>query len=175
MRVAILAGGVSSGAYTVTRQWIADLLDSIPLDRQEVRFTVVTGSRADLLTDLEKMTQQTRFELYPRGLVGDMAGLLRSHDLLLAKPGGVSLAEALACGLPMAAMRPSMGQEMANVRFLARHGLLEEAYTPEQAGSVITRAARDPDWLWDQRIKARRLGKPDASKSLAKLVLREAE
>jgi UDP-N-acetylglucosamine:LPS N-acetylglucosamine transferase len=60
------------------------------------------------------------------------------------------------------------------VRFLARHGLLEEAYTPEQATEVITRAARDPDWLWEHRLKARRLGKPDASKNLAQLVLREA-
>ena len=174
LRVAILAGGVSSGAYTVTRRWIAALLDALPLDPLDVRFTVVTGSRANLLTDLEEMAKQTRFELYPRGLVGDMAGMLHSHDLVLTKPGGVSLAEALACGLPVAAMRPSMGQEMANVRFLARHGLLEEAYTPEQAGEVITRAARDPDWLWDHRMKARRLGKPDASKNLAQLVLREA-
>ena len=175
LRVAILAGGISSGAYTVTREWIVNLLASLPLNREEVRFTVVTGSRLDLLQDLERLARQTMFELYPRGMVGDMAGLLRSHDFLLAKPGGVSVAEALACGVPIAAMRPSMGQEMANVRFLARHGLLVEAYTPEQAGAAISRAARDPDWLWDQRLKARRLGKPDASKKLAELVLREAE
>ena len=173
LRVALLAGGVNSGGYTGTRGWFQDFLASVELDPLEVRFTVVTGSRVNLFADLEKLAKQTRFEFYPRGLVGDMAGLMRSHDLLLAKPGGLSVAESLACGLPLAFMRPSMGQERANVEFLAQHGLLVEAFTPQQAGQVVARAAREPDWLWDLRSKARSLGKPGASRALSLQVLRE--
>ncbi len=174
LRVAVLAGGHNSGAYTGGLRWVEQMLAALPLDPLDVRFTVVAGSRARLLEGLQKLSKTTRFELYPRGLVGDMAGLMRSHDLLLAKPGGLSVAEALACGLPLFCLRAGSGQESANAAFLARYGLWVDASTPELAAQAISRAARDPGWLRELSIKARKLGRPFSAKSAADVLLQGA-
>ena len=46
---------------------------------------------------------------------------LRACDLVVGKPGGISVAEALACGRPLLATRSLGGQEGFNVGFLERH------------------------------------------------------
>ncbi|MFO0702410.1 MAG: glycosyltransferase [Candidatus Andersenbacteria bacterium] len=55
------------------------------------------------------------------GWIDNMHELLAVTDVLVAKPGGLTLAEALARGVPMLAFRPIPGQEDANVAFLERH------------------------------------------------------
>lgn len=46
---------------------------------------------------------------------------LRAADLIVGKPGGISVAEALACGRPLLATRSLGGQEGFNVHFLERN------------------------------------------------------
>jgi processive 1,2-diacylglycerol beta-glucosyltransferase len=173
LRVVVLAGGVQSGGYTLTTDWFRQMLDALQLNAEEARFTIVTGGREKLRLELEGQAKTSRYEVYPRGLVMDMAGLMRSHDLLIGKPGGLTVAEALSSGLPMGAMRPGPGPETANVAFLSRHGQLAEAYTPQQAAEVIRRAVHDQDWLFSKRREALILGRADASLTLANIVMEE--
>ena len=48
---------------------------------------------------------------------------LRAADLVVGKPGGITVAEALACGRPLLATRSLGGQEGFNVDFLERNGV----------------------------------------------------
>jgi len=173
LRVLILAGGVHSGAYSTGVAWLRQVFERMPVAPAEVRFTIVTGNRVDLLAELETFARHTHFEVNPRGLVGDMASVMRSHDLLVAKPGGATVAESLACGLPLAALKPGPGQESANTRFLQRHGVWIEAYTPEQLAGVIARAVRDDTWLDETGRRCRKLGRPDAALEVARAILQE--
>jgi processive 1,2-diacylglycerol beta-glucosyltransferase len=173
LRVLILAGGVSSGAYAIDLAWLRELLACLSIPPQDVRLTIVAGSRDKLRVDLERLARDTRFEVYPRGLVGDMAGAMRSHDLLVAKPGGLTVAEALACGLPLAALRPGPGQETANCEFLRRSEVWIEAFTACQAAEAISRAAREPGWLTELGRRSRRLGRPRAALDVAQILLKE--
>ncbi len=175
LRVLVLAGGISSGAYAINQAWIEALLAKLQAAVAAVRFTIITGDRKKLLAGLEGLARRTRFELYPRGLVGDMAGVMRSHDLLIAKPGGLTVAEALACGLPLAALRPGPGQETANSAFLARQGVWLEAFTPGQAAEAIHRGVEDPDWLADLSRHCKALGRPQAALDAARRMLEEAQ
>lgn len=51
-----------------------------------------------------------------------MPALLRAADVVVGKPGGLTVAESLACGRYLLAINSPGGQEGFNVRFLARHG-----------------------------------------------------
>jgi UDP-N-acetylglucosamine:LPS N-acetylglucosamine transferase len=48
---------------------------------------------------------------------------LRAADIVVGKPGGITVAEALACGRPLLATRSLGGQEGFNVDFLERNGV----------------------------------------------------
>jgi processive 1,2-diacylglycerol beta-glucosyltransferase len=175
LRVLILAGGVMSGAYMLNLAWFQELFEVLRVSPLEVRFTIVTGNRARLQTDLKPLVKKSRFEVYLRGMVGDMAGVMRSHDLMVAKPGGASVAEALACGLPLAALRPGPGQETANRAFLQRHDVWNEAYTPGQLAEVITRAVQDETWLYEMARRCKALGKPAATLEVARWLLKDLQ
>ena len=80
LRVLILAGGVYSGGYSTGVAWLRQVLERLPVGPAEVRFTIITGNRTGLLAELEAFARRTRFEVYPRGLVGDMAAVMGSPD-----------------------------------------------------------------------------------------------
>lgn len=52
----------------------------------------------------------------------DMPALVRASDIVIGKPGGLSVSEALACGRPFLAVCCLGGQELYNVTHLERHG-----------------------------------------------------
>lgn len=57
------------------------------------------------------------------GLVDNMHELMAVSDLLVTKPGGLSIAEALVSHLPMIFFHPIPGQEIGNVRVLREYGI----------------------------------------------------
>lgn len=57
------------------------------------------------------------------GYVEGISELMRSADLMLTKPGGITLFEALHAGTPLLTFSPFLEQEKRNAAFLAREGL----------------------------------------------------
>lgn len=171
LQVGILAGGVYSGAYTSMEAWLREFWEMLEACRDRVRFTVVTGNRETLRSQLRSLSEQCRLEVDVRGFVSDMVGFMRDQDLLFSKPGGLTLAESLACGLPLGCLRPGPGAEAANAAFLLRHSLFLDASSPEMAARLTRRALEDPQWLHTLREDFRAIGKPDAAEEVARIIL----
>ena len=81
--------------------------------------TVICGDNASLRERLEG-----RFEnITVLGFVPDMENYLRHSDLVVGKPGGVSVFEAIACRVPFLAFRPFLAQEVYNAGYISAEGL----------------------------------------------------
>lgn len=76
--------------------------------------TAVTGGNRQLRSRLQGLSPN----LEALGFVEDMAALMRRSDLMISKPGGSTLFEAIASGLPLLAIRPQLEQEKRNAAFL---------------------------------------------------------
>lgn len=95
---------------------------------------------------------------------------LRAADIVVGKPGGISVAEALACGRPLLATRSLGGQEGFNIDFLARHGV--GGLVPD--GELLARVdslLRQPDVLQNMQRRAWLLGQRDGAARVAELAL----
>lgn len=171
LQVGILVGGVYNGAYTVMEAWLGKFWEALGPCRDRVRFTVVTGNRETLRERVRMLSQRSRLEVDVQGFVSDMVGFMRQQDLLFSKPGGLTVAEALACGLPLGCLRPGPGAESANVSFLARHGLFLDASSPELAARLTWRAMDDSQWLLTLKDKFRAVGKPNSAEEVVRIVL----
>ena len=69
---------------------------------------------------------------------------IRAADVVVGKPGGVTVAEVLACGRPLFATRSLGGQEGFNVRFLERHAvgaLVPNGEIASHIEAILSRAA----------------------------------
>lgn len=90
---------------------------------ENVHVVAVTGGNAALYRRLLPLQSERVTVL---GLVSDIWCWMKAADLLISKAGGVTAAEAMAVGLPLAFYRPLPGQEAGNVRFLQSLGAAVE-------------------------------------------------
>ena len=94
------------------------------LDRGSMNFTmdIVTGKNDRLRRRLLSHQARMQHSLRVRGYARNVPELMRRASLLVSKPGGMTCAEAMACGLPMLVVRPLPGQESGNLEVLLRQG-----------------------------------------------------
>lgn len=95
-----------------------------------------------------------------------VATMMAAADLHLGKPGGLSAAESLACGLPMVLTASLPGQEEANARHLLAAGAAIDGRSPEGAARAASALLLAPAALSSMRAAASSAGKP-ASASVA--------
>jgi len=75
----------------------AERLLAIP----KVEVTAVVGREEELKKNLRVALPEAKERLVVRGWVKDLAGLIREHDLVVTKPGTISVREILAVGQPV--------------------------------------------------------------------------
>lgn len=99
--------------------------------------------------------------------------MLQAADLLIGKPGGLTMSEALACGTPMVVYRPLLipGQEEDNAAYLVAHGAACVVRDDGELRETVALLLRDRDTLGRMQEVAHRLGRPRAALDIAEAVL----
>ena len=95
---------------------------------------------------------------------------LRAADVVVGKPGGISVAESLACGRPLLATRSLGGQEGFNIAFLQRHdvgGLVADGELLDRLAALL----QNPGALQAMQMRAWQLGRRDGAPRIARLAL----
>ncbi|GAA0380295.1 MGDG synthase family glycosyltransferase [Bacillus horti] len=103
--------------------------------RQPLRITVVTGNNRRLYKRLNQIYYP---HLHVFEYVKNMEILLSQADIVITKPGGLTAAEAIACGTPMLLINPIPGHEETNYRFLQELELALCVNDLEQIPDVIS-------------------------------------
>lgn len=89
-----------------------------------VQFVFVCGRNEKLKQQLEEELggEKTRHRVMVTGFVDHVHELMALSDLIVTKPGGLTVSEALALELPMMLYKPIPGQEQDNAAFLVGLG-----------------------------------------------------
>jgi UDP-N-acetylglucosamine:LPS N-acetylglucosamine transferase len=163
-RFTILAMVGAEGSPRALRN-IAELARS-DIDAQLV---VVCGRSRRLRERIEALP--ARIPVRALGFVETISGLMRSADLLVTKAGGLTLAEAFCCGVPVVIHDVLPGQEAGNVEYVVEHGAAVHTSTPLELVETIRGLAADP-------VRRRRLGacgaalaRPSAARDIAANIL----
>ena len=91
---------------------------------------------------------------------------LRAADVVVGKPGGISVAEALACGRPLLATRSLGGQEGFNIAFLQSHdvgGLVADGELLDRLAALL----QDSNALQAMQMRAWQLGRREGARRIA--------
>jgi processive 1,2-diacylglycerol beta-glucosyltransferase len=110
-------------------------------------------------------------DLYINGYVTHVATLMRASDCIVTKPGGLTLAEALECRLPMFLYRPVPGQELNNAKYLQEKGIARITNSHRQLTEEILSLLHDKDQLSLVRRKIDELRKPKAAELIVDDIL----
>lgn len=141
------------------------------LERCELPLQVIAiaGHNRAMRRRLERLRGRVALDLVIFGWTSRVTELMASADLLVTKPGGVTVAEALAAGVPLLLTEPLPGPEERHVRYLVERGAAVYAESlaqiPELASAVLTSPARRARMVKRHREMAR----PDAAHAIAQV------
>ncbi|WP_430885042.1 MGDG synthase family glycosyltransferase [Fusibacter sp. JL216-2] len=124
---------------------LLEKLNKIP----NTRTIVVTGKNEDLYARLTEGVSFDNVEVL--GYTKDVAKLMDASDLVVTKPGGVTLFEAINKEIPVILKSSMVGQEEENVNFIKTAGI---GILIEGEGSLynqVEHALNDPDSLMSLR------------------------
>ncbi|OLC15668.1 MAG: hypothetical protein AUH29_07375 [Candidatus Rokubacteria bacterium 13_1_40CM_69_27] len=141
-----------------------------PLPLQGV---VVAGTDARVEAAVQRLARGT--DIRTLGHVRDIHRLMAAADVLITKAGGMTLAEAMAVGLPLVLYGSLPGQERRNERFASRCGIALVARGRRDLSRVLERALTDPRLLERLRRQMRRRRRPGASRRVVSVALQREE
>jgi len=144
----------------------------LQLDRK-FQAIVVCGRNEEVRTEVQALTAGVdHFRVL--GYTDKMHELMASSTLLLSKPGGLTTAETLACGLPMVILDPIGGQEERNSDVLLEAGAAVKCAEVTVLKHKLAALLDDPARIAAMSANARRLGKPNSATDLSRIAV-EAE
>jgi len=158
--------GLSPAAAVVKR------LQALDLPYQAL---VICGKNDDLHAQVTAMTSGDRDRFRIIGYTTEMRDLMAVATLILTKPGGLTTAEALASGLPMVILDPIGGQEERNADMLLENGAAIKCTEVTVLAHKLGTLLGDPDRLAAMRANCRRLGRPEAARTIADAVIYELQ
>ncbi len=135
------------------------------------QLVVVCGRNEDARKRLKTIRPPARHRVKVLGYTDAMRRLMSVADLLVTKPGGLTVSEALACGLPMALISPIPGQEERNADFLLENGAAVKASSPAALTGKVESLLSSEARLDEMRRRAKRLGRPNAARTVARQAL----
>jgi UDP-N-acetylglucosamine:LPS N-acetylglucosamine transferase len=110
--VLVLGGGLGLG--------LEDLVSPMRSALPECTLLVMTGRNVEVRNRLPEPAAPGSAQVHVRGWTEHMENYIAAADIVVGKPGGLTVAEVLACGRPLLVTRSLQGQESFNVQFLER-------------------------------------------------------
>ena len=131
---------------------------------------VITGKNAKLYKKLEEKKRKIKREIKLFTYIQNVNQLMQLSDILITKPGGLTISEALCMGLPMIVTRGVRGQESENFRYLLEKGAALSAEKPQDVAERLDELLREEKQLKIMRENALRAAKPKAAWDISQVI-----
>ncbi|SMB83157.1 processive 1,2-diacylglycerol beta-glucosyltransferase [Desulfonispora thiosulfatigenes DSM 11270] len=131
------------------------------LKESDLQVIVIAGKNEKLKADLEELKFQNKLHIY--GYVTNIAKVMSACDILISKPGGVTIAEALTMKLPILILSSLPGQEDRNTHFLLNRGLAVKVRKIDDLITEMNLLLENPVKIKQVKEMASYLKKPEST------------
>jgi processive 1,2-diacylglycerol beta-glucosyltransferase len=160
----VLAGGFGMGP-------VAEVVAGLGRAAGPLQLVVVCGRNEPLRRAVASLEHPHPTRVL--GFTREIPSLMAAADLVVTKPGGLTVSEALALGRPLLVVNPLPGQEAANSDFLLEHGAAVKSNRPEDLPARV-KALFAGGRLSAMARAARSLGRPRAAEAVCRLAFKKA-
>jgi processive 1,2-diacylglycerol beta-glucosyltransferase len=161
--VLMMAGGAGVGSLDE----LAARLLRLPDDLQLI---ALAGRNAELLKRLQTLARKHPGKLFPLDFTSTVERVMTAADLVVTKPGGLSVSECLAKAKPMLLVSPIPGQEERNADYLLEAGAAIKAVDGPTLEFKLARLLANPERLRAMSEAAHRIGTPRAAREVVRLI-----
>lgn len=162
--ILIMGGGQGLGP-------IEEIVWALNNSMLDVQLIVATGTNKPLRQHLLKAQKQFKKKILVLDHVNNIDELMTISQLIITKPGGMTMAEALSKELPMLIVNPIPGQEEKNTQFLTREGIGIKVEDENNIVDILYNLLSNPSRLNQMRLAAKKHARSDCARRIAHLLL----
>ena len=152
----------------------ARILEAVRQVEQPLQVVIVAGKNPRLEDQARKLAQGTP-GISVLGWVDNMQEWMVAADLLITKPGGSTLMEAFASGLPVLVMDPLPGNEQRTCQWIERWKAGRWVQRVEDLAPLLCQLLSNREALSEMRERAKAVARPQAARDAAQAILRLLE
>ncbi|MFY0757919.1 diglucosyl diacylglycerol synthase [Metabacillus dongyingensis] len=163
---------VMAGAHGVLKN-VKELCESF-LEEKNLQTVVVCGNNTALKESLESITGKNKENLKLLGYVERVDELFRVASCMVTKPGGITLSEAAAVGVPVILYKPVPGQEKENALFFQENEAALVVNRSEEVYEAVSNLLQNDKKLRRMKRNIKRLHHPNSSLTIMEDIVKEA-
>lgn len=164
---------IMAGAHGVLKN-VKELCEALLLD-SEVQIVVICGKNAALKQSLSDLEQAHPDQLKALGYVEQIDELFRVTDCMITKPGGITLTEATAIGVPVILYKPVPGQEKENALFFEDYGAAIVINRHEDILESVTDLLQDEEKLEAMKQNIKKLHLKQSSQTILEDIVEQSD
>ncbi len=143
-------------------------IDALDLDFQMI---CVCGSNKKLKEKIDSLANKIKKKIYNYGFIDNVDVILDASNLIITKPGGLTVSESLAKQTPMIMINPIPGQEDRNVEFLLNNGLAMHITKTFSIDEAIFQLLGNEWRQHNMQQVIKHIGRPYAAKDLGDFII----
>jgi processive 1,2-diacylglycerol beta-glucosyltransferase len=167
LKKTVLIMGGSGGLGPIKKVVFA--LNKISYD---IQIIVVSGTNNRLNTYLRRYIRKMNKRIIVINYTDNIDELMGISDIIITKPGGLTVSEALSKELPIVIINPIPGQESKNAEFLLKEGAAVKAFNEHDAAILVDNLCSTEAKLESMKKNAQRIAMPYSAINTAKAILR---
>lgn len=150
---------------------IKEIMKFLNVSEVDFQIIVITGNNKKLFKFLEKKALHSRKKTVVLGYVKNIDEIMEISSIVISKPGGITISESLAKGLPVFIVKPIPGQEEMNAGHLVKNKVAVRLDNFSNINIFLKELFSSLPVLNNMRQRAKAFSKPNSAIDIAKSVL----
>ena len=157
-----------AGSFGVSN--VFDVYENIIDIDLDFQIILVTGRNQKLYNNFEEVIGSSPKKTKLIYFTDEINKFMQASDIIITKPGGLTVTEALACNIPMAVFNAIPGQEEENAEFLLKHNMAVRISDGNSCRAAIVELLKDSEKLEDMKDACKSFDKNDSTKNIFLLI-----
>lgn len=149
---------------------VEGILKSLLECKEDLQVIAVTGRNYELYKRLKTYALKSHKKAKVVSYTNRVADFMEAADIIVTKPGGMTVSEALVKELPILITSPIPGQEERNAHFLINSGVAARVLPDDNIDGIISQIVNNPFRLKHMKEMARYLSKPNSARDIVSLL-----
>lgn len=164
------------GEYGLGKDRTVAILDSLA-DFSDIQVIAIAGKNEKMKQEFERIVKEKKKEDTIKVLpfTDKVPELMAISDLVITKPGGLTVSESLASHLPLIVINPIPGQEEENAEFLENSNCAVWLKKNDEPKKVLSDILNNDSKLEDMRNNSIRLAKQNSTQDICNIILANEE
>ena len=157
-----------AGSFGVTN--VFKIYEDIININRDFQVIVITGKNQKLYDEFAKVINKSEKQTKLIYFTDEVNKFMQAADIIITKPGGLTITEALASNIPMAIFDAIPGQEEENADFLINHNMAIKLEKGQSCDKLIEELLINKEKLNSMKEACKSFDKNDSSKNICALI-----